>query len=320
MGIVWPRVFEECKVDVSSLPHSFHPHIGEGKSKIKVKGKYPLTTSRARKTIIAARHITLAELAKVFKSEAFCVLTFYADESYDANTFCVGGWLHSVDSWKDIESKWSQRIEYERRRSIKKNQIPISRFHAADCSTRHGEFEGWSVSRQKLFFRKLIGIICAHEPFGIAWSSSFEDLRTYFPHYKRKVAQRVLYLVCMVQCLRELSRIMGEQYPGERVTIIHDCGFNGVAQKAMEITKKKHDPGKSLLTIAPMEWRDCIALQPADLMAYEGSKVCFRHRNNIPEIRRSFQKILGADVPLSVGYLKESIFELAKKKGVSGTI
>jgi Protein of unknown function (DUF3800) len=244
------------------------------------------------------------------------MMAYYADESYDSTTFCVGGWLHDAERWKEVETKWNQRIEYERRQSIKKGQQPISRFHASDCSTRHGEYEGWTVPRQKLFFKKLVEIICEHEPHGIAWGSSFKDLRQSFPHYKQKTAQRLLYFLCMQQCLKELVEIMREHYTGKRVTVIHDFGFNGVAQRAFELIKKRYDPSGTIVTVAPMESKDCVFLQPADFMAYEGSKICFRHRNDNPEIRKSFQKILNAKLPLSVGYLKENIFSDMAKKGV----
>lgn len=243
------------------------------------------------------------------------MLAYYADESYDDVTFCVGGWLYDTEGWKRIEAKWKRRIEYEQSRSIKRGEAPISRFHAADCSNRRKEFHGWSVPRQTLFFKKLVGIICDHEVFGIAWGSSFKDLEAYFPDYKRKKSQDVLYYLCMQQCLGDLAGIMYRNYPGERVTVFHDSGFNGTAQLALQKYRRdRPDASRSILTIAPLEWKDSIALQPADLMAYEGSKACFRHRNNVPEMRRSFHRMLGSkDVSLSVGYLDETVFKSARE-------
>lgn len=243
------------------------------------------------------------------------MLTYYADESYDDVTFCVGGWLYSTEGWKKIENRWKRRIEYEQRRSIKRGEAPISRFHAADCSNRRQEFYGWSVPRQKLFFKKLVGIICDYQVTGIAWGSSFKDLKANFPDYKRKTAQRVLYYLCMQQCLGDLAAIMYKNYPRERVTVFHDSGFNGTAQAALQKYRRdRPEASRSILTIAPLEWSDSIALQPADLMAYEGAKACFRHRSNIPEIRRSMHRLLGSkDVSLSIGYLDESTFKSARE-------
>ena len=259
--------------------------------------------------------VSIGELAGCFRSKAFCMLTYYADESYDNVTFCVGGWLYSAEGWKKIERRWKRRIEYEQRRSIKRGETPISRFHAADCSNRRGEFSGWSVPRQTQFFKKLIGIVCDYQVVGIAWGTSFKDLKAYFPYYKRKRAQDVLYYLCMQQCLGDLAGIMRRNYPGEKVTVFHDSGFNGTALSAFEKVKRDgYDHSDSILTIAPLEWKGCIALQPADLMAYEGAKACFRHRNNVPEMRRSLHRLLGSkDVSLSLGYLEESVFRSCKE-------
>lgn len=261
-----------------------------------------------------SRGVSVKELSDVFGSGAFCLLTFYADESYDDTTFCVGGWLHDAERWKVIEEKLAQRVAYESRRSVSKGLASVARFHASDCSNRRNEFVGWSNSRAVQFYKKVVEIVCKHEPDGIAWSCSLHDIKANFPHYKPKISRRVLYLLCLQKCLGEVCRIVRDKYPEERITVIHDWGFNGIAQIAFKSATRDFDKTGRLLTIAPMKWQDCIALQAADLMAYEGSKICFRHRNNISEIRKSFRKILGSGVGLSVGYLDESIFEAAKKK------
>lgn len=264
--------------------------------------------------MVKKAHVPLAELGPCFGSEVFCVLTFHADESYDDKTFCVGGWLHHVDWWKVIENKLTERIAYECRRSVVKGLSPISRFHASDCSNRQNEFKNWPKQRSDQFYKKVVEIVCKAEPDGIAWACSFDDIKAHFPHYRPKMRQRTLYLLCMMRCLQEVCRLLDEQYPQERVTVIHDWGFNGVAQFAFNSTLRSHNAYGKLVAISPMRWQDCGALQAADLMAYEGSKLCFRSRNNISEIRKSFRRVLGSKVGLSVGYLDESIFKQAKRQ------
>jgi hypothetical protein len=257
-------------------------------------------------------HVSLGELPQAFKSEVFCVLNFYVDESYDDATFCVGGWVHRVDQWKLIEEKLAQRIEYESRRSVKRGLRPVSRFHAADCSNRQNECEGWSVERSKRFYQKIVEISCKHNPHGIAWSCAPSDLKNRFPDYRPKKANNILYFLCLRKCLDEICRIVADEYPNERVTVFHDWGFNGAAQAAFDATRKHNLSSGVLMTIAPIRWQDCTVLQTADLMAYEGAKAAYRHRNNNLQIRRSFQEILGSKVGLSVGYLDEWMFEYAK--------
>lgn len=242
------------------------------------------------------------------------MLTFHADESYDEKTFCIGGWLHSVDWWKVIEGKLGDRIAYENRRSAKTGLPPISRFHASDCSTRGKEFKGWPHNRSAQLYKKIVGIVCNAEPYGFAWSCSFSDIQKHFPTYTPKIQQRVLYLLCMLKCLNEVCRVGTEEYPQERIAAIHDWGFNGVAQIAFGSALRNSNAQGRLVAMTPMHWQDCAALQSADLMAYEGAKIGFRARNNNPEIRKSFRRVLGSKVGLSVGYLDETVFEQAKQQ------
>lgn len=258
--------------------------------------------------------VPIRDLARVFGCGVIVLLTFHADESYDEKTFCVGGWLHHVDQWKVIEGKLSERVAYENRRSAKKDIQPISRFHASDCSNRKNEFEKWPRGRAVQFYKKVVEIVCKAEPHGIAWSCAFDDIRANFPKYKPKIQQRVLYLLCMSRCLREVCTLASTEYPGEKIAVIHDWGFNGIAQIAYSSALRDNNAVGRLVAMTPMRWQDCVALQSADLMAYEGAKICFRARNNNPEIRKSFRRVLGSKVGLSVGYLNETLFEIAKKQ------
>jgi len=226
---------------------------------------------------------------------------------------CVGGWLHSQERWPIIERRWSERVEYEQRQSSKKGALQISRFHASDCSNYRGEYEGWTASRQKLFFKRLTQIIADSKPWGIAHACAFDDLTSRFPS-ERKKAQKRLYRLCMYRCLMDVCQIVENNFPGQPVTVRHDHGFNEQAQKAF-LGVRPHDHLRSLVSTTPMKWRDCIALQPADLIAYESLKACGRHRNNDNQVRRSLQRIVGSHVPLYMSYTKPTLFDHLKEKG-----
>ncbi|HME33453.1 MAG TPA: hypothetical protein VKG65_11920, partial [Terriglobales bacterium] len=62
------------------------------------------------------------------------MLTAHLDESYNNRTMALGGWLGDDGTWKDIESAWIQRIDFENRVSAKRGLKPISRYHASDCA------------------------------------------------------------------------------------------------------------------------------------------------------------------------------------------
>jgi hypothetical protein len=69
------------------------------------------------------------------------MLTAYLDESYNNRVFCVAGWILPEGSWIPFEDDWRNRIEMERRNSVKKGFPPIGRYHASDCSSLKGEFD-----------------------------------------------------------------------------------------------------------------------------------------------------------------------------------
>src|SRR5437762_10419019 len=103
--------------------------------------------------------IAFSELACLNpKGRLFFVLTLYLDESYNNRTMCLGGWLADSEKWAAIENAWNERLEYERRISVKKGQIPISRYHASDCASLQSEYRGWSRNRQILFAKRLLQI------------------------------------------------------------------------------------------------------------------------------------------------------------------
>jgi hypothetical protein len=134
--------------------------------------------------------IPFKEIAATFRpSRVFCMLHAYLDESYNNRAFCVGGWILPDKAWIAFEREWNQRIEMERRNSIKKGFPPISRYHAADCSSLRGEFaedKGWDGARQLRLSKKLLGVIIKHRPHGVVVGGSIEQYLRYFPDDKRR--------------------------------------------------------------------------------------------------------------------------------------
>jgi hypothetical protein len=235
----------------------------------------------------------------------FCVLTAYFDESFNDRTMCVGGWLCKDTGWKIIESKWSQRIKYEQTASKRRNEPQITRYHASDCSSRRGEFAAWSHQRQILFSRRLIEIIGRVCPAGVAAGTSLQELHDAFPALNQKELRWEAYKACMLQCLVLISRAMKVNYPDDRVIVIHDRGdFDGAAKSAFDdlFAAKYFDGSRWFVTIAPGAWTDFIALQPADLIAYEGFKLTDRCKGGNDEFRKSLQAIVGTKVPMAAGF------------------
>jgi hypothetical protein len=255
-------------------------------------------------------------------SKVFALFSAYMDESHDNNrVMCIGGWLAPDRLWEKIEDRWGKRVEHERRISIKKGFPPPSRFHAANCSSLKKEFDrakGWDVGRQIRFAKVLIGIIGKERLVGYVVGSS---LQGYDAHYRSlKAAQRDVYGICMYHCLLLIGQDMELSWPSERVTIFHDHGdFNGAAQSAYTAAKAKDFPYRDFfVTMAPRSWEDCIALQPADLIAYEGFKAIqadIQSDETLVEerMRKSLQAMCAWKIPLRIHYFRPGIFRAVKE-------
>jgi hypothetical protein len=57
-----------------------------------------------------------------------------------------------------------------------KAKKPIKVFHATDCATFHGEFDGWTKERRDPYVANLLPIIPAHEMAGVVIGVQLKDL------------------------------------------------------------------------------------------------------------------------------------------------
>ena len=97
---------------------------------------------------------------------------------------------------------------------------------------------------------------------------------------------------------------------GHRVAIIHDWAgeYNGVIADAF--TAQQDNPmwkhRELFTTIAPMKWQDRIALQAADMIAFDTFKLLdgTLHADSV-KMRRSLQSLLDGQIPLKARYIGE---------------
>jgi len=240
------------------------------------------------------------------------MLTAYMDESYNHRTMCVGGWLCHEDIWPFLEDAWEVRIAYENRISSKNGLKQLSRYKAADCASCVNEFEGWSVPRQIRLTKKLIEIIAKHKPVAFVFGATRKELLHKFPDVDDDNWKHCAYYLCMVMCLAQMCQFIHKQMPWERVTIIHDQGpFNGTAQLALNSARRCVEHSAHIVTVAPMQWQDRVALQPADFIAYEGFKLVEAHKDG-REFRRSLRRMMGKQVPIKAGYAKPEFLAFFK--------
>ncbi len=253
------------------------------------------------------------------------MLTAYLDESWDASTMCVGGWLCNVSSWRLIQGKWERHIQRENKTSLKLNLQLISRYKAADLGCRKGEFDGWTKQREVAFTKNLIDVLRMRNPrsrpIGIACGISFGDMlaasREWDRDHSRHKWERAAYRLCMLSCLRMVLETMTVLYPEEKVAVVHDHGkFNGPALSAFNAVKANPTirNREALLTVTAKGWEDCVALQPADMMAFEARKLISSGIADAARFRRSLQRIIGQSIHIRVHTLpKAGLVEIMEK-------
>jgi len=246
------------------------------------------------------------------------MLTAYMDESYNQNTLCVAGWLCEEGLWRRLETQWDKRIQYENRQSLKAGLIAMSRFHASKLDNFQGDFKGWGKARKVQFQKKLIDILGRFHPVAIACGVNLGEMISSSPEAERGILKKnkwelAAYRLCMMSCFKSILEVMELHYPQEQVAVIHDHGkFNGAAQRAFSAVKRstKCANRSALLTVAPMEWENCTALQPADLLAYEGLKLVERRLTSVADFRKSLQRIIGNKCLVRVHRISEENLKL----------
>ena len=87
------------------------------------------------------------------------MMTGYFDESANDRTVLVGGWIANDLLWERVTRLWTDRIAFENRISTKKGLPELSRYHAAECASRRGEFTGWTTERQVRLVKRFQDIL-----------------------------------------------------------------------------------------------------------------------------------------------------------------
>jgi hypothetical protein len=227
----------------------------------------------------------------------------YHDESYNNSALCVGGWLARKDTWGLLEKDWKARIDYENRQSTKKGFPPISRYHATYCANLKGEFspdKGWDISRQIQLSKRLCGIMAKHHPYGIVIGGQVGEF-VLADDLDIAMRNKVMYGVSFKNFLGALVVIMRQNYPDDRVSVFYDQSknFDSIVTAVYRDFREEHpELARRIVTVAPLAWQDCVVLQSADLLAFEGLK---RINATQKGMRKALRAALGKKTPLVIG-------------------
>jgi hypothetical protein len=237
------------------------------------------------------------------------VLKAYFDESFgQKNTFGFSCVFTDGSTWGKLEKDWVEVIDRKNESLRKAGRQTISRYHAGDCASYHGEYTNWSRennnAEQIAFFKELLAVLRKYPLNAIGYTLNLDELAQEIPGLEDKQVA-FGYAIILQYVMWALGKFVAEkQAVGERITLFHDRaeGYTGVISRAFESMVKKEDfkYTERFVTIAPLAWQDCVCLQPADLIAYENVEETERHMGT-GKLRRSLEAIL--DLPLLGGVL-----------------
>lgn len=204
----------------------------------------------------------------------------YIDESYSKNLFTLSCLMATPEEWRKIQNSWEKRFGSINAKLAAQGRRLISRYHAADCSSRQGEFRGWSIEEQTDLTKSILRIVKTNPLNVIAYSAPLKDLVTVFPEHKDdpiRPCYALLLKFLMVEFMCQIEDIgkRGMDVSNVRLALVHDrCKYDGILLDAFNsMIADRTFRGKHLFsTITPMSWQECMPLQLADLLAYENFK------------------------------------------------
>ena len=207
------------------------------------------------------------------------VLRGYMDESCakDQKLFAFSCLIATGKDWSEMERSWNLHLAAKNKQLKKAGRQTISRYHATDCNGYFGEFRGWNPEEQIEFVKGLLGIFKrSGGVHAVGYDINIDELCEVFPEWckdRLEAAYYVLTKFVMFTIGEDFSR-MGKGVPA-KITLFHDRTANGKYDPTIlrafteQLVDKDFDFAQYFTTIAPLAWQNCIALQPADLVAFE---------------------------------------------------
>jgi hypothetical protein len=242
--------------------------------------------------------------AKERELQAVMVFRGYIDESYDKDqvpkVFSLTCLVLYDNMWPWFEMAWLKVLEEKNAELKKQDRKLLSRYHAADCSSLHGEFKGWSVPEQIELSQKLFKVFANH---GV----HFHGFDIPLQHMVKAVPETApnpigfAYVILLIMLMDQIGKRTLSLYPGDNITLHHDhCDYDGALADTFALVRDKHllDCADRFLSITP-EWSNsCAMLQPADMIAYENFKEGMQYHYPNPKVkgrRKSLEHLLTLD-------------------------
>lgn len=199
-------------------------------------------------------------------------------ERHDPRTYVFAGFFSSESTWDEVERDWI---------AINK-KYGVSRFHAAHLNGKKHEYEGWDDIRKMEYSKELVAAIHrqGQRMYGVTCGMFADEYRQVISEEgRRKMGSP--YLACFNSCIARVARMMDEPgprniQPTDRFAVLIDTD-DGYLDAISNFNKMKEDMGfryrSRLATCTGVSMDEVVAMQPADLIAYETFRRLHAWRN-----------------------------------------
>lgn len=214
------------------------------------------------------------------------MLSVYMDEAgtdVGSSVLTVGAYLARPKEWRAFKPRWNAA------------KSPLKVYHASDAQNLRGEFKGWDKTARDKLVARLLPIIPAHEIAGICIGihmDAFNEAIAPHPDLKKLFGRP--YTACFHWVVQRTLQYQHEAGNKARIAFFHEVNdYQGEATQSFNWVREHANPNKIRMTLEFRRKEDCLQLQAADILAYEGNK---RMRDQSRPERRSY-KALSPDTP-----------------------
>lgn len=260
-----------------------------------------------------------------FRRSLFVAFGAFFDESCDKNNtlFSVSCLIADGKEIEKLERQWAARISKTNERLIRDGRKPISRYHASELNARDNEFDGWKPEESREFSKHLLRLIRQRKLYAIAHAVFLRDFAEVFPDVSddpKGAAYQHAMMNCLLFALRNLGPIIPRKLMAtEGISVVYDRTKEFGPRAATAFNKVRDDPGikyrECLNSIAEGNALSHIALQPADLLAYEIARDAQRKLfSSSKSMRIFFRKMVHGDgIRVHSTYSDKRYFEELKQ-------
>jgi hypothetical protein len=252
-----------------------------------------------------------------FRKRVIIALGVYFDESYNNRLFLIGGLIAFGADIQRLERAWSARIAKENKRLLSQGRKPITRYHAAELNARNEEFEGWTANESKAFSKALLRLVRKREIYAIGYGVILKDLQSVFPEFisTHKKLEEGAYQFATWKCLDFVHDQFAKHIPVSTrqtngISFIYERGrFADSANAGYRMVRDgpHYEYRDAFNSIAEGNHESHIALQAADLLAYECFRETSRHIYYASKPKRKFfvKMVRNSGVILHIAYASE---------------